>query len=264
MSATLIIDTRERDLIRETTKRSFKTQSLPVGDIWISLLFQNTSQIGKESPQVGKENLQIAEEIPQVDLSNFKVELVIERKTHADLLASLKDGRWREQKARLLTHCSQVGAHPAYLVEGSMQFLDSQKTSVLRKLMNRLQFRYGIKVIQTDDLADTASVIYTIAEQMEADPDAFMAPTSTKQYYENVQVSKKANKEDPANFARTVLMQCPGISATFADAILREAGPKLADVFARDEKTLASISVSEKRKVGPAVAKRLLRLWNGT
>jgi ERCC4-type nuclease len=255
--ATLIIDTRERDLIRETTKRSFKTQSLPVGDIWISFIYKNTSQIGEEPPQ-------IAEETPQIDNSNSKVELVIERKSHADLFASLKDGRWREQKARLLTHCSQIGAHPVYIVEGSMQFLDSQKTSILRKLMNRLQFRYGIKVIQTDDLADTASIILTIAEQMEADPDAFMAPTSTKQYYENVQVSKKANKEDPANFARTVLMQCPGISATFADAILRHAGPRLADVFTRDEKTLASISVSEKRKVGPAVAKRLLGLWNSS
>ena len=32
--------------------------------------------------------------------------LFIERKTLADLYSSVKDGRWREQKARLLSHCA--------------------------------------------------------------------------------------------------------------------------------------------------------------
>jgi ERCC4-type nuclease len=198
------------------------------------------------------------------------IELIIERKSHNDLIASIKDGRWREQKSRLLTFCNEENTyrHAIYIVEGSMQFLPAkgpgQTVQTLRKLMNRLQFRYGIKVITTDDLSDTIAAIYTLIEQVNIDPEAFQAPMQTKQYYEGVHVSKKANKEDPDNFARTVLMQCPGLSATFADAIITHAGPRLADVFAKDEKTLASIPVTDKRKVGPVVAKRLLVLWNGT
>lgn len=253
--ATLIIDTRERDLIR-SLKIPFKTQSLPVGDIWISHQISSTSQIENQDPS----NSTI----------QSPIELIIERKSHSDLVASIKDGRWREQKARLLTYCNEpsTNRYAIYIIEGSMQFLPAtgpgQTVQTLRKLMNRLQFRYGIKVITTDDLPDTAAAICTLVEQITSDPEAFQAPTQTKQYYEGVQVSKKANKEDPANFARTVLMQCPGLSATFADAIIKHAGPLLADVFAKDEKTLAAIHVTEKRKVGPVVAKRLLALWNGT
>lgn len=257
--ATLIIDTRERDLIRDV-KLPFKTQALPVGDIWIS----------RQMPPA----LQIGNDLSSNSTIQSSIELVIERKSHSDLVASIKDGRWREQKARLLTYCNEEGKirHPIYIVEGSMQFLPAtgqgMTISVLRKLMNRLQIKYGINVITTDDMADTVLTINFLVEQMNEDPTtdpyAFTASNKTKQYYENVVIAKKANKEDPANFARTVLMQCPGLSATFADAIITHAGPKLADVFAKDEKTLAAIPVTEKRKVGPVVAKRLLALWNGT
>lgn len=258
--ATLIIDTRERDLIRDV-KIPFKTQSLPVGDIWISRQIPSPTSSSSSTLDISSNSTEAS--------SNSVTELIIERKSHSDLVASIKDGRWREQKARLLTYCNEENTHrhAVYLVEGSMQFLPAtgpgQTVQTLRKLMNRLQFRYGIKVITTDDLSDTAAAICTLMEQITADPDAFEAPTNTKQYYEGVQVSKKANKEDPANFARTVLMQCPGISAAIADAIITHAGPKLSDVFARDEKFLASINVTEKRKVGPVVAKRLIGLWNG-
>jgi ERCC4-type nuclease len=268
MSATLIIDTRERDLIKQT-KIPFKTQSLSVGDIWISCQIPSTSSTSSPSTS------QIETDVSNSTIASTSttIELIIERKTHADLVASLKDGRWREQKSRLLTYCNEEGPHqrhPIYIIEGSMQFLPAtgqgMSVSVLRKLMNRLQIKYGINVITTDDLADTALAINFLVEQMNEDPSAdshaFTASNKTKQYYEGVQVTRKANKEDPSNFARAVLMQCPGVSANIADAIITRAGPKLADVFARDEKFLASINVTEKRKVGPAIAKRLLALWN--
>jgi ERCC4-type nuclease len=235
-----IIDMRERDLMRDIdkTKVPFTTQALKVGDIQIDCSLN--------------------------DISNSFAGLVLERKTLADLVASIKDGRWREQKSRLLTYCTETNKRPAYIIEGSLQFPpNGMSAATIRKLMHRLQFRYSINVLMTDDVTDTAGLIETLVEQMTADPDAFQAPSGpAKHYYEGVQVSKKANREDPANFARTVLMQCPGISAGIADAIIRGAGPKLADVFAKDEKTIASINVTDKRKVGPAIAKRLIGLWN--
>jgi ERCC4-type nuclease len=238
-SVTTIIDMRERDLIRDIdkVKAPFTIQALKVGDIQIDC---STN-----------------------DISNAFTGLVLERKTLADLVASIKDGRWREQKSRLLTYCAETNKRPAYIIEGSLQFPpNGVSAATIRKLMHRMQFRYSINVLMTDDVTDTAGLIETLVEQISADPEAFQAPTGPpKQYYEGVQVSKKANKEDPANFARTVLMQCPGISATIADAIIRGAGPRLADVFTTDEKIIASISVTDKRKVGPVIAKRLLGLW---
>lgn len=235
-----IIDMRERDLIRciDKSKAPFTIQALKVGDIQIDSSLN--------------------------DISDTFRGLVLERKSLTDLVASIKDGRWREQKSRLLTYCAEANKRPAYIIEGSLQFPPNGiSVSMIRKLVHRLQFRYSICVLMTDDVNDTAGLIETIVEQMTADPDAFQAPTGPpKQYYEGVQVSKKANKEDPANFARTVLMQCPGVSAAIADAIIRGAGPKLADVFIKDEKCIASINVTEKRKVGPTIAKRLLGLWN--
>jgi ERCC4-type nuclease len=190
--------------------------------------------------------------------------LVLERKTLADLAASLLDGRWREQKSRLLTYCSETGARPAYIIEGSLQFPPTRMSvATIRKLLHRLQFRYSINVLMTDDVVDTAGLIETLAEQMQADPDAFAAPTTAKQYYEGVQVSKKANKEDPANFVRCALMLCPGVSAAIADAVVKEAGPTLKNIMERDELTIAAIKITEKRKVGPAVAKRLVGLLRG-
>jgi ERCC4-type nuclease len=244
-----IIDMRERDLIRciDKSKAPFIIQALKVGDIQIDCFLNDISTA--------------------LDISgapNAFTGLVLERKTLADLVASIKDGRWREQKSRLLTYCAEANKRPAYIIEGSLQFPpNGMSASSIRKLMHRLQFRYSICVLMTDDVNDTAGLIETLVEQITADPDAFQSPSGPpKQYYEGVQVSKKANKEDPANFARTVLMQCPGVSAAIADAIIRGAGPKLADVFIKDEKFIASINVTEKRKVGPTIAKRLLGLWN--
>ena len=239
-----ILDMRERDLMRDIDKSKvpFTTKALSVGDVWIN--------VGTDSTDISANSMQ---------------GLVLERKTLSDLVASIKDGRWREQKSRLLTYCSEQNKRPAYIIEGSLQF-PPQNTSVstIRKLLHRLQFRYGIAVLMTDDISDTAGLIETLVEQITADPEAFSPPSGPpKQYYEGVQVSKKANKEDPANFARTVLMQCPGVSAAIADAIIRETGPRLADVFAKDEKTLAIVKINDKRKVGPTVAKRLLALWSG-
>ncbi len=233
---------RERDVIREIGQLPFETKALPVGDIWITGGELQPTDVSGIAPTTG---------------------VILERKTIADMQASIKDGRWREQKSRLLTQCAQENMRAAYIIEGSFQFVSGAiGVNAIRKLLNRLQFRYNIPVLLSDDIYDTIAVIKNVWEQFSADREAFTSPTGTKQYYESVSVSKKANKEDPANFSRTVLMQCPGISAAVADAIMREAGPRLVDVFTKDEKALAAIAVTEKRKVGPAVAKRLLGLWN--
>jgi hypothetical protein len=69
--------------------------------------------------------------------------------------------------------------------------------------------------------------------------------------------------EDPAVFASVVLQACPGISSTVAAAILKACGGTMAGVWAATEAEIAATPITEKRKVGPAVAKRLMGLLHG-
>lgn len=231
----LILDTREHALIRALAGQPHEVKALTVGDIWI--------QAAPEAAMKG---------------------LIVERKALADLQASLFDGRYREQKARLLSTCQELSMRPVYVLEGNIAFAPANlSTSAIRKLVNRLQFRYGICVVQTESVADTAEWVKTTAEQLAADPDAFQPPDGNGQpvYWQSLSSSKKTNM-DSATFARQALALCPGLSLKAANAILEEQGACLTNVLSCDEKTIADIKVGG-RRVGPSVAKRLLALLKG-
>jgi hypothetical protein len=74
--------------------------------------------------------------------------------------------------------------------------------------------------------------------------------------------TKKANKDDPVAFAVAALQGCPGVSAKAAMAIWSAVGSWSA-LLAIEEKALADIKVGE-RRLGPAVAKRLLSLFQSS
>jgi hypothetical protein len=78
-----------------------------------------------------------------------------------------------------------------------------------------------------------------------------------------VSVNKRGNKEDPRIFAASVLQCCPGVSAAVAEAVLEACGGTLEGVWAATEAELAGATVGGKRRVGPAVARRLLGLLHG-
>ena len=227
-----VCDNRERDLI--PLLPNVFVRALPVGDIWIGLSGENV--------QVGS--------------------LVIERKAIADFEASIKDGRYREQRVRLLTHCQETGARPLYIIEGAIDRPNAGRFggNTLRKFLHRLQIRYGVAVIHTDSLEGTANICQVLLDQWNTDKDVFKAEDGAKKdYASSVTINKRGNKEDPKVFASMVLQQCPGVSAAIAKAILGKAAT-LTSVWALTEKDMAIIPVTEKRKVGPALAKRLWTL----
>ena len=78
----------------------------------------------------------------------------------------------------------------------------------------------------------------------------------------NLTVKKSTNKDDPRTFASLILQQCPGVSATVADAVLRGGNDTLRGVIALSEAEIGALPITEKRKVGNAVAKRLWSLLN--
>jgi ERCC4-type nuclease len=186
--------------------------------------------------------------------------VVIERKAVADLEASLLDGRYREQRTRLLAFCAEKGAVPMYIIEGELDRLNGRMTAIsLQKVLNRLMLRYKIAVWRTDSVAQTASVLTLLHEQYKEDPKVFLAETLS--YSDVTSFTKKGNKEDPRAFALAVLQQCPGVSVNVARAILDGAGGSLTAVLATTEQEIAGFK-NGTRKVGPAVAKRLYGLFH--
>lgn len=237
---TWAVDTRERELAPQLPGAIIR--NLPVGDIWIGLSGEAIATI-----------------MPAAN------GIVAERKTAADLEASVLDGRYQEQRLRLLTYCTQTGARPLYIIEGSLDRMQGKFTEeTLRKFLNRLQLRYGVAVIQTESVADTARLCATLRDQILKDAAVFQPEDGTqKAYATTISVVKRANKEDPGAFASACLQACPGVSAAVAAAILKACNGTFAGVWEADEATLAAAPITEKRKVGPAVAKRLWGLLHG-
>ena len=221
----ILLDVREHALIQ--LMPTTPTEQLVVGDIWI----------GKD--QIGG--------------------IVIERKTTADFEASILDGRYREQRTRLLAYCAEKKARPMYIIEqglkGKTRTLQPQ---ALQKLLNRLMLRYGVAVWLTDSIQDTVNAILILEAQFKDDNNVFIADTLS--YTDVMHTAKKSNTGDPKVFAVTCLVNCPGVSAKAATAIL-EAFGSLKSVMQQTETALADIKVGT-RRFGPAAAKKLLALLN--
>ncbi len=220
----ILLDNREHGLI--PLLPAAKVQQLPVGDAWVQIADGQTA-------------------------------LVVERKTTADFEASFLDGRYREQRTRLLAFCAEHKAKALYILEGGLEGRTrSLQRPALQKLVHRLLLRYGVAVWCTRNLEDTAATLSLLTTQVQEDPKVFEGEQLS--YTDVMHTTKKANKDDPTAFAVAALQGCPGISAKAATAIWSAVG-SWPTLLVMEEKTLADIKVGE-RRLGPAVAKRLVAL----
>lgn len=181
--------------------------------------------------------------------------VLIERKSFADLLSSIKDGRYDEQSYRLL-YSSGFRPHSIiYLVEGMFSQL---RTPLEKKLIysaiTSLNFFKGFSMHRAATLAESAEWILFMAEKMDRDAakgkvpywatEPFLRTLTTENNKVNVEnpenvleiadsqpmgsaapnyctVVKKVKKENitPANILEIMLCQIPGISSGTAIAI---------------------------------------------
>ena len=226
----ILLDTREHELIQRMP--GLPTKTLPVGDIWIGLS-------GEEILPGG---------------------IVLERKTVADMEASMSDGRYREQRTRLQAFAQEKGCHIAYLFEGDFSRAQRFHTTVIWKWLVRLPFVHKIQYFQTKNLEETQIFIQTLAAKWQEDQAEFRDGKTTNYTTTIKSHNKGEQRDDPQNFAVAVLTCCKGVSAQTAEAILKSCGGNLTGVWQATEQQLATLQISEKRKLGPAVAKKLYSL----
>lgn len=238
-----LLDIRENDLIKivsqsESTNElsKYKTKQLPVGDIWIGV----------------NDNCEIIEG-----------GLVIERKSIKDLEASILDGRYREQRGRILSFCEQFKSQPVYIIEGSWNSASGRLgKKALMKFINRLILHYGIPIIQTGTIQETSELIQSMIEQFTEDPKNLQRTTDIIKVTDGIHIKKKDNSMDYSNFSISCLAQCPGVSVKMAETLINTF-KSLEGIMKANIKEIELIKVGN-RKIGPVVSKRLYSLLHPT
>jgi ERCC4-type nuclease len=209
----MIIDDREHDLIARLKAESveFTVERLPLGDIKI------------------EKNGHMA---------------LIERKRTDDFAASISDGRWREQKARL----SASGAIVIYLIEGSL-YGQSKPPETLSSAIWNTMLRDKMWVIQTRGLEDTSLHLQQLVKKIGT---TILGGTGVRSL-----LSKRKRKSDSVY----LLMLMTMVSESVATA-LTTVYPTLSELQSqlhKDANALRSISISSKRCVGKATIATLLK-----
>ena len=215
----LYLDNRENALIekfRDNIIKNFtiKVCALKVGDIIIALDNHETEE----------------------DIYKNTV-LIFERKTCSDLLSSINDGRYREQKSRLISNFKKNQI--CYIIENDISInLNKYKTFgrqiVIGALVNKC-FRDNIKTLKTKSIDETCDFLNNICKKVVSNPEFFQSSeetvsttnleesnsTNVDSYSANIKIAKKDNIT-PERFSVLSLTIIPGISAKIASTIINE------------------------------------------
>jgi len=200
-------------------------------------------------------NKKINYEVKQMDIGdiqiyvNNKLFIVIERKTIKDLVSSIKDGRYREQKLRLKSLVSKEqnkNVKIIYLIEGKM--LGKKKCSIpnstIWSTMCKLMMRDNFIVFRTKSIKESVNFIKTMSDKAvecvkanekinfnDMDNDNISIDSSGgsynsnnklfTQYASSIRIKKKENLTPGICYSRQ-LAQIPGVSARIASFIMND------------------------------------------
>lgn len=186
--AQLVLDNRERELLTLFNDVPHTTENLELGDI----VFK------------GPDGSIIA---------------VLERKTWGDLAASIKDGRYHNQKKRLLETypLHKIG----YIIEGSGDFNDTEDVllngitkKTLLSCVYKTTLRDGIRVFRTVSISDTVALVTGLMSRLLDDPDVFGGGGEAPE-----QIVKHTVR-NAGDFFLRALCQVPGVSKKTASSIV--------------------------------------------
>ena len=263
----IIIDNREKDIIQLFKITDFKFKS-----------YENIS--------IEYDNLDIGDFQVKV---NDKLALIIERKTLADLAASIKDGRYKEQKARMKA-VNIPNHYKMYLIEGEVYAEDSLDkntkfiscngiaiSTVLSSIVNTY-LRDGLSVYKTKNINASAKFLAKIFEKTpefgenmlnNLQPSSNNEEVEMDDYMSGLKLKKKENMTGIACYV-SQLAQITGVSYNIAKAISEKFKSlidlSLAYLGLDDDKDrellLADIKITvgksgKERRIGKVLSKRI-------
>lgn len=188
MAVTLVVDHRERELFPLLSHVPHTLENLELGDIAFRA-------------------------------ADGSVITLLERKTWSDLAASIKDGRYHNQKKRLLE--SYPAQKLGYIVEGPGDFADTEDVlvnGITKKTMLSCVYnttlRDGVRVFRTNSIADTVSLVTGLMSRLVDDPAVFGDSGPPDE-----QIVKHTVRS-PGEFFLRALCQVPGVSKKTASSIV--------------------------------------------
>lgn len=227
----LEIDYRETAIIKHFEDKnpsiSYKVCNLPIGDF----IFKNTN--------------------------DDSILYIIERKTILDLASSITDGRFREQKQRLL---DSIGLPDKiiYVLEGNknLKKYGSISKSIIDSSILNLIFKHQYKVIHTLSDLETYDTLISLYSKLSSKGFGKINSTQAKLIKKSDTMSK--------NIFINMLSIIPGVSTTIANKIALQYNTlpllineynKLNDISEK-EQLLCNIQIN-KRKLGNALSKKI-------
>jgi crossover junction endonuclease MUS81 len=187
------------------------------------------------------------------------------------LLASIKDGRYREQKIRLL-NCGLNPDKIIYIIEGSKLCLSDLNDKAVISCITSMMLRDNLKVFRTIDINETLRFLERIYNRLIDNPKKLLSNTNDKNINTNYANSLKVRKKEnltPQVCNILQLSQIPSVSQSMASIILDKYGSifNLCDAYnhiedIKDrEKMVAElkydIANGKQRKVGLVASSRL-------
>jgi ERCC4-type nuclease len=100
--------------------------------------------------------------------------IVFERKSLADLAASIRDGRYKEQSLRLQAFPNVSNHNVVYIIEGDFARYNDRFSKIgkgaLQSAMCSLNYYKGFSVVRTMSVVETYDIIHSYANKLAASP----------------------------------------------------------------------------------------------
>ncbi len=246
----LVLDHREHDLIEKLQSNGLPhcVENLPLGDI--AIYYDDES-----------------------------LALLIERKTFADLFASIKDGRYDEQSHRLI-HASGIHTHNIiYVLEGIVSQMMPKDKQLLYSCITSIGLYKGFSIMRTASVSETADWISGLFSKIESNQakgkpfhySLVNAQHDTKpegQVYSSVVKKVKKENINSENIGAIMLCQIPGISSKTAEAIMEKYGgsfPKLIEDIRANPQCLSEVKTTDgngkTRRISSACSDTIVRFF---
>jgi ERCC4-type nuclease len=202
---TLVVDIRERSLLV-----ALATMTSDVADVL------DATTVTSRVLDVGDVEIRIGDACA----------LVVERKTVPDLIASMRDGRWSEQKRRMMDTAGKERV--AYVIEGAGSLawdcdkercINGMPASRVQGALTSLLLGHRVPVVFTRDVADTAAFLRRAATFLSTPPKGSSGGYAGAACRASAVRAKKRDNVDARQCYLQQLCQVPGVSYCLATAI---------------------------------------------
>lgn len=168
------------------------------------------------------------------------VQLVIERKSICDLQSSLKDGRFREQRSRLL----ELNCKIIYIIEGKLI-----NDNCISGALENMALYHNICIIPTINIQHTIHILQSLYKKV---GEKYIPPY--------VSLFKGRKKQDHSKKPIEMMLETiPGISPIVSKAIcdVYPTPAILIKNLQENPNVLYGLEITSKRKLGPKLADKI-------